>query len=653
MKWGLLMLYLMRLYLCGIFIYLYLSEIKIDYRAAIIGSIAGMFTGYNTTLLYLANSALAFYIPFGLWSIELIVQHQDSIKGYVILCLGFALAIFAGHPETLFYGTSIVLIYSLTRILQEYKQKGSRSKVFLKLFCFLIIGMLISCIQLIPFLEYMFHSYMFYIRAQAANLSAASLSSIAFGIIPDFFSAFLGNNNVIGYSAPVSEGYAGITILMLFVTGILVINKINITLIKAYFVIMVYIIVVSFNIPVLHGIVSILPGFKMGWNHYMFGNMPLFVIFIGAAALDAFFKGRSAFKHIEYAFLTTLIIVFAFLGILFITANADINQALLNKFYTTTLLDTGITIGFLVLTTFLFWEITSNSLLALYIGILVFAQTALPMLPFESAIKPAYFYPVNNIIEVLKNQPKPFRFLPALHSNEVGPPWPTGIATYYGFEDPNGYDALGIKWYLQLVKEMPADEFINLINVKYIIMTEDDLTHFKELNLKPMLSYNDYTLYENLSAFNRAFVVYDYKTAYTEFNDQNWLYLVKEYARQLNNTAVISEGDSGYTTFVPGNITPGAYNVQFENYKPSFIRMKVDTSEPGLLVISNTYFPGWHVYVDNIKNKLIRTDYAFDGVFLEKGNHTVVLAYKPLSFFIGLILTIAGVVGLILVSILL
>lgn len=183
MKWGLLMLYLMRLYFCGIFIYLYLHKVRIDYRAAIIGSIAGMFTGYNTMLLYLANSALAFYIPLGLWSIELIIQHQDSIKGYIMLCLGFALAIFAGHPETLFYGTSIVLIYSLTRILQEYKQRGSKSKVLLKMFCFLIIGILISCIQLIPFLEYMFHSYMYYVKTQVTILSAASLSSIAFGIV--------------------------------------------------------------------------------------------------------------------------------------------------------------------------------------------------------------------------------------------------------------------------------------------------------------------------------------------------------------------------------------------------------------------------------------------------------------------------------------
>ena len=56
-------------------------------------------------------------------------------------------------------------------------------------------------------------------------------------------------------------------------------------------------------------------------------------------------------------------------------------------------------------------------------------------------------------------------------------------------------------------------------------------------------------------------------------------------------------------------------------------------------------------YTDNSEKQLIRTDYAFDGIFLEKGDHTVVLTYKPLSFLIGLILTIAGVVGLIMVCI--
>lgn len=42
-----------------------------------------------------------------------------------------------------------------------------------------------------------------------------------------------------------------------------------------------------------------------------------------------------------------------------------------------------------------------------------------------------------------------------------------------------------------------------------------------------------------------------------------------------------------------------------------------------MLVTSNAYFPGWQAQVDNIGKKLIRTDYAFDGVFLEKSGHTV------------------------------
>ena len=663
MKWGLLLIYLMRLYLCGIFVYLYLSQIHVDYRAAIVGAIAAMFTGYNTRWLYQANSSTAFFIPLGLWALELIVQHQDSIKGYIILCLGFALALFAGHPETLFYATTIVLLYAFIRILQTYKRTQARLRTFLKISAFLFIGMLIAGVQIIPFLEYLLHSTAFSIRATGSSHSLILLSTFLFSLVPNFLSSFLHIHVLyvvfFGLFPTSTVGYTGITMFFLGIAGLIALRRLNKQVMLPYLIILIYIMTVALNIPVLHKVISMLPIFKLGHYFYMFGNLPLFIIFSGTIVLDAYLKEAIESKYLLYAFLITISIIGIGFIFFFIQMGNDVRQPGVDRLSLSlpTLIDITGTLILLVLTLFMLKKIKTPALRAYSIGILIFVETALPMIPLESAIKPAYFYPVNPIIGTLDQQKKPFRILPLFkaHNNEVGPPWPIGIVQYYGFEEPTGYDAMLVHWYSQLIKTMPFHDFLNLANIKFIIMTKDDVPRFQGLGLKPMLSYNGYTLYKNRSALNRAFMVYDYKTVRMpsgshKLDDRNWLDLVNENAGQLSTTAIIPEPDAQYTTFSPGKNAQGTFDVQFEVYKPSFIKMNVDTSGPGLLVISNTYFPGWHVYVDNEETRLIQTDYAFDGVFLEKGVHTVVLTYKPLSFLIGLILTITGIISLLLFS---
>ena len=666
MKWGLLLIYLMRLYLCGIFVYLYLSQINVDYRAAIVGAIAAMFTGYNTRWLYHDNSAYAFYIPLGLLAIELIVRHRDNIKGYVILCIGFVLALFAGHPETLFYATTIIILYAFIRILQAFKEKKARRTAFLKLMWFVMIGILISGVQLVPFLEYMLNSSTFAGRTGADSLSIVPFSTALFSLVPNFLSKLLAIKIfyvVFHGFFPLSEiGYAGITMLFLCIAGIAGMRHTQNKLASTYLFIIIYILIVSFDIPLVHRLLLMLPVFSTGFSYYMFGNLPLFVVLMGTGALDASLKGRVPSKDFAYAFLAVLLIA----GITFVAfllqMNKDIGHAAVSRLdlLLPTLVDM-IGAGILLILTLLLLKKSRNHTLAAYgMGVLVFIETALPMIPLESAIKPTYFYPVNPIIKTLDRQTKPFRILPLFktHDNEVGPPWPIGIVQYYGFEEPAGYDAMLVRWYSRVIQTMPFHDFLNLAGIKFIIMTKEDVPRFQGLELKPLLSYNGYTLYENLSALNRAFMVYDYTavpvvSADHQRDDRNLLSLVNESAGRLSTTAILPEHDMPDATFAPGNNTQGVFDVRFEVYKPSFIEMKVDTTEPGLLVISNTYFPGWKVTVDGVAKKLIRTDYAFDGVFLEKGVHIVVLAYKPLSFLIGLIFTITGIISLLLFSIIL
>jgi len=57
--------------------------------------------------------------------------------------------------------------------------------------------------------------------------------------------------------------------------------------------------------------------------------------------------------------------------------------------------------------------------------------------------------------------------------------------------------------------------------------------------------------------------------------------------------------------------------------------------------LSDTYYPGWKVYIDKKPGKIYRADYILRAVYLEPGKHIVKFRYGPFSFKIGFMITLA------------
>ncbi|HKA33162.1 MAG TPA: YfhO family protein, partial [Candidatus Binatia bacterium] len=85
--------------------------------------------------------------------------------------------------------------------------------------------------------------------------------------------------------------------------------------------------------------------------------------------------------------------------------------------------------------------------------------------------------------------------------------------------------------------------------------------------------------------------------------------------------------------------------------------MRVDINAsldaPGILVLADSYYPGWRVYVDGKEGEILRANLFFRGVKLAPGEHRVEFRYEPRSFQIGLWISLATLVGLTLISALL
>jgi hypothetical protein len=75
------------------------------------------------------------------------------------------------------------------------------------------------------------------------------------------------------------------------------------------------------------------------------------------------------------------------------------------------------------------------------------------------------------------------------------------------------------------------------------------------------------------------------------------------------------------------------------------VTVTTEMAAPGLLVLSDTYYPGWRVSVDGSPADLIRVNYILRGVFLDDGAHEVVFHFAPMVLYVGLASTAAALLG--------
>jgi uncharacterized membrane protein YfhO len=81
-------------------------------------------------------------------------------------------------------------------------------------------------------------------------------------------------------------------------------------------------------------------------------------------------------------------------------------------------------------------------------------------------------------------------------------------------------------------------------------------------------------------------------------------------------------------------------------YENNRMVLEVDTPEAAFLFMSEAHYPGWQAYVDGKKEEIVRASYVFRAIPLGPGSHRVVVVFEPLSFKIGLSLSLLTVFSL-------
>lgn len=167
------------------------------------------------------------------------------------------------------------------------------------------------------------------------------------------------------------------------------------------------------------------------------------------------------------------------------------------------------------------------------------------------------------------------------------------------------------------------------INIHAVTLVDTRTGDFAQVTLDgwEMALSSDIKLYENAAA-SRAFMVYDVTFAADSWDGtEQALTMMRDTAFDPMQQAIIArEGAEAQIT----SGEAGENTVQIVRYEPTRVEISVTTSEPGYLILSDAYFPGWRATVNGEAAEIYRADVMFRAVELSAGTHTVIFEYAPL-----------------------
>jgi hypothetical protein len=184
---------------------------------------------------------------------------------------------------------------------------------------------------------------------------------------------------------------------------------------------------------------------------------------------------------------------------------------------------------------------------------------------------------------------------------------------------------------------------LDLLNVKYLVATtatrSAEALAQRPDRFRPVFSDASVRVFENRTVLPRAFLV-PLSGAEVLSSERAQL------ARLLS-----SDFDPARSVILPEAV-PVPFRAETEPVLPpevagivsgvNDVRMTAGVAEPSILVLSQTFYPGWRVEVDGAPAPLLRADYGFDGVALAPGRHRVRFALVPNSLRIGALMTAAA-----------
>lgn len=635
--------------LASIFMYLFLRQLKLSKIASTLGALVSAYSGFAMVYLeYATIGQIMLWLPLILLFIGKYFETK-KVKFLIFTSLGFFPVLTGGFFQPAFY---VILIVSLYWLLRSLAEKGNKTKLIILGITFILIGILTAAVQLIPTLELFKYS----IRNLDHNIVEYNFGLLPirnlFSLLaPDFFGNPVTGNywGVIQYQEV--TGYFSTIALILSILAIF--SKKRNWRINLFAVLFIGSLILAFDNPISRLIYQFkLPLLSTGYASRWLVVTAFSGAFLGAIGLENInFK---KFTFLVGGFLSLLILTYLSIWKGIIPVNASYIPVITRNLI--------LPIGILGVTILLSLFIKNKKIAGwILLGLVAFdlGRFTIKFTPFS---KPEYTQRPLPIFEYIKSQTSIDRVI-----TQDAPIMPANTWMYPRIFSPTGYDPLTVKDYATFFHGLNGTNFDDGIYTRYLHLSKPnspliDLTGSKYLiavkydpqgNIRPWgeldrstIDPNRYkqvfedgetVVLENISVMPRASLFYSAETEMDTLKAAEKLANGYDFRKSL---LINKENPSQYTP-------DASDSVEITNYSANKIEFKVKTQNGAYLLLTDTFYPGWQVTVNNQKEEILRADTSYRAVEVPPGESTIVMSYSPTSFRVGAIISVVSILTLI------
>lgn len=636
--------------LAGLFMYLFVRSLKVSKTGSLMSSVSFMFCGFITSWMGYATLGYAIlFLPFSLFCIEKYYQNQKNIFLF-LLSLTILLSFFSGHFQTSLYFFLTILAYITYKF---FSTKGILNTLYLILYtCF---GLLLVMPQVLPSIELYLESF----RSSFFQTGGIPIQYLPSFLAPDFFGNPVTRNTWFGHYAE-WNAYIGVLPFMLAIYSLLRIKKHQIL---SFFIFGLLALILGISNPISALIVNLhIPVLSTTAINR------IIVLFSFAFAVLAGFGYDQLVLAIKNASKKRIVVWLGLFSLIFIIFWIAIFQKLfipLDKIAISKqnlILPTTVFLASFALVVFTLMLRKTKYGKALYAFLALGFVTLVVFDLLRFAIKWQAFDPKNLVFPTFSTTEA---FSKIAGHNRVFGNLGGEASIYYKLPSIEGYDALYSKRYGQFAGYIEKEEFlksnwsvvsfpknskntskaINLLGVKYIVhkLADDRAPWTFPIWTYPKeqfdLIYKDgyYEFYQNNNVFPRAFLVGKYSVVKDEKQILKTIFskdfdLRHEIVLEINPGISMVGGDLGGAKII--------------SYQPNNMEISVDSKTNALLFLTDSFALGWKASVDGKHVPVLRANYAFRAIGIDKGKHSVRFWYDPWSFKLGVYLATGGLIGM-------
>lgn len=168
--------------------------------------------------------------------------------------------------------------------------------------------------------------------------------------------------------------------------------------------------------------------------------------------------------------------------------------------------------------------------------------------------------------------------------------------------------------------------------------------HTLTLGRYRLVHSGDVKIYENVEVLPRAFVAPE---AIIAADDEAARAHMRENDFDPARTVILAGSPETETSKQAAGATAPRPAVRILEYSPE--RVRLTATGPGYLVLTDAFYPGWSATVDGEPVPILRADIMFRAILLPEGEHAIEFRYQPRSVTVGLWLSGAAWVGMLIV----